>query len=168
MSTIRKNLTLDLNFDSELEFTLIGISSPLRDYRLCHFLQKQTGLTFIRGKEAYIDHKGYAKVKERDEMDYHILHERNKFQEITTQYFTVYRYNDEHFEFEFYFINNKSLAGSLLVPELGNFDYFIIIKHYMDKEDIDTLIENIKTINEVILVKRLNPSNLKSKENLIF
>ena len=168
VSIIKKHTTLDLDFELELDFVLIGISSSLRDYRLCHFLYKHTGLAFVRGKEDYVDHKGYLKDKERDEMDYHIVYEKNKQKEIIKHHFTIYRYCDENFEFEFYIINNRSLEGTHLVPELPNFDYFLIIKHYIDRDDLHNLVQEIKHINEVMLTRKLDPASLKSKENLIF
>ncbi|MFD1769450.1 IPExxxVDY family protein [Sphingobacterium suaedae] len=168
MSVTKKHLTLDLDFDLELDFVLIGISSPLRDYRLCHFIYKHTGLAFVRGKEDYIDHKGYVKEKERDEMDYHIVFERNRQKKLTKHLFTIYRYCEANFEFEFYVVNNRSLEGGILVPELPNFDYFLIVKHYIDQDDLRALQEDIKAIPEVILIKELDPTSLKSKENLIF
>jgi len=152
----------------ELDFVLIGISSTLRDYRLCHFLHKHVGLAFVRGKEDYVDHKGYAKEKDKDEMDYHIIYERSKQKELVKHHFTIYRYCDRNFEFEFYIINNRSLEGTWLVPELPNFDYFLIVKHYIDEDDLHALVNDIKSINDVMLAKKLTPSALKSKENLIF
>ena len=167
MSITKKHLFLD--FELELDFSLIGISSTLRDYRLCHFMSKNTGLTFERGKENYIDHKGYLKDKDKDEMDYHIIFEKSKQKTATTKYhFGIYRYCDENFEFEYYLISNKSLEGSVLLPELPNFDYFLMVKHYINQEDVNALMEDIKKINEVLLVKELDPTALKSKENLIF
>lgn len=168
MSTIKRHLTLELDFDTELDFILIGISSSLRDYRLCHFLYKHVGLAFARGKEDYVDHKGYIKEKDKDEMDYHIVYDRNKQKTLVKHYFTIYRFCDPNFEFEFYLINNRSLEGTSLIPELPNFDYFLIVKHYIDQEDIRALLEQIKGINEVMLAKKLAPASLKSKENLIF
>lgn len=168
VSTIKKHLTLDLDLDIELDFVLIGISSSLRDYRLCHFLYKHVGLAFIRGKEDYIDHKGYAKEKDKDEMDYHIVYDRNKQKKLVKHHFSIYRFCDSNFEFEFYLINNRSLEGTLLLSELPDFDYFLIVKHYIDQEDLRALLEDIKGINEVMLTKKLEPASLKSKENLIF
>ncbi|MFD2596114.1 IPExxxVDY family protein [Sphingobacterium griseoflavum] len=168
MSTIKKQVTLDLDFDLELDFVLVGISTALRDYRLCHFIYKCTGLAFRRGKEDYVDHKGYLKEKEKDEMDYHIIFEKTRQRGLIKHYFTIYRYCDINFEFEFYLLNNRSIEGSLLVPELPNFDYFLMIKHYIDTEDLRLLLEELKGINEVMLTKELDPTSLKSKENLIF
>ncbi|NGM73920.1 IPExxxVDY family protein [Sphingobacterium sp. SGL-16] len=158
---------LDLDFDLELDFTLIGISSSLRDYRLCHFINKRTGLQFQFGKESPIDHNGNLKSKSQEELDYHIITEKNKNITIT-HHFPMYRYCCEHFEFEYYIINNKSLENGVLIPEIANFDYFMLIKHYIDTEDLNKLVDNLKSINEIMLVKEIEPTSLKSKENLIF
>ncbi|SFS59812.1 hypothetical protein SAMN05660206_103100 [Sphingobacterium wenxiniae] len=168
LSTVKKHLTIDFDFDSELDFILIGISCPLRDYRLCHFISKYSSIEFVRGKEDYIDHKGYAKEKDKDEMDFHIVYEKTKLKKVSKSHFSMYRYCDENFEFEYYLLNNRSIEGTLLISELPNFDYFLLIKHYIDDEDLRGLIEEIKNIPEVLLAKELDPSSLKSKENLIF
>jgi len=159
---------LETDFDLELDFTLIGISTILRDYRLCHFINKQTGLRLIYGKEDHMDHKGSIKTKLREELDFHIIHERKKNKLTVKNHFPMYRYCSFTFDYEYYLINNKSLEAGLLIPEAANFDYFLIIKHYMDEEDIQKLIEGIRMINDVLLVKEIDPINLKSKENLIF
>ena len=156
---------LDLDFDLELDFTLVGISSSLKDYRLCHFINKHTGLKFQFGKESPIDHNGNIKSKPQEELDYHIITEKSK---TLNHHFPMYRYCCEHFEFEYYIINNKSLENGVLIPEIANFDYFMLIKHYIDSEDLIKLIDNLKTINEIMLVKEIEPTSLKSKENLIF
>ncbi|MGO1243526.1 MAG: IPExxxVDY family protein [Sphingobacterium sp.] len=168
MSVTKKHLILDLDFDLELDFVLVGISSSLRDYRLCHFIFKQTGLAFVRGKEDYLDHKGYVKVKDQEEMDYHIVFEKRKQKTVDKNYFSIYRYCDTHFEYEYYLLNNRSVDGGYLIPELPNFDYFMLIKHYIDKDDLQKLMDQIKDVKEVILTKELDPTSLKSKENLIF
>jgi len=147
---------------------LVGISSSLRDYRLCHFIFKQTGLAFVRGKEDYLDHKGYRKDKDQDEMDYHIIFEKRKQQRVKKHYFSIYRFCDPNFEFEYYLLSNRCVDGGLLIPELPNFDYFMLVKHYIDTDDLRALMDQIRNIKEVILTKELNPTTLKSKENLIF
>ena len=159
---------LDLDFDLELDFTLIGISSSLRDYRLCHFINKHTGLEFQYGKESPIDHNGNIKLKPQEELDYHIITERNKAKQEITHHYQMYRYCCERFEYEYYIINNKSLENGVLIPEAPNFDYFMLIKHYIDDEDLTKLTDNLKAINEILLVKEIDPTSLKSKENLIF
>ncbi|GAA4519700.1 hypothetical protein GCM10023173_23040 [Sphingobacterium thermophilum] len=170
MTTILNKVTfkLDLDFDLELDFNLIGISSSLRDYRLCHFINKNTGLQLQFGKESHIDHTGRPKTKSTDELDYHIIVERTKSKKEVIHHFPVYRYCADNFDYEYYLINNKSLENGVLIPEVANFDYFMLIKHYIDPEDLEKLISNLKAINDILLVKEIDPTSLKSKENLIF
>ena len=159
---------IDFDFDLELDFTLIGISTSLRDYRLCHFINKETGLNLIFGKESSLDHNGNLKNKPSDELDYHILHEKSKSKKEVTHHYQIYRYCNDAFEFEYYLVNNKSLENGVLIPEASNFDYFLLIKHYIDEEDLILLIEQIRSIPQIMLVKEIDPIALKSKENLIF
>ncbi|WP_246163457.1 IPExxxVDY family protein [Sphingobacterium humi] len=159
---------LETDFDLELDFILIGISTVLRDYRLCHFINKATGLQFVHGKEDYIDHNGNKKEKPQDELDYHILYESKKNKPSIQHHFITYRYNNQTYDFEFYLLSNKSIEGGTLIPEIMSFDYFLLIKHYIDEEDLEALMDNIKNIPEVLLVKEIDPTVLKSKENLIF
>lgn len=158
---------LDLDFDLELDFTFIGISSSLRDYRLCHFINKHSGLKLQFGKEPPIDHNGNIKNKPQSELDYHVITEKSKTKYFK-HHFPMYRYCCNQFEFEYYLINNKSLENGVLIPEIANFDYFMLIKHYIDSEDLDRLIDNLKSIPDIMLVKEIEPISLKSKENLIF
>lgn len=159
---------LETDFDLELDFTLIGISSVLRDYRLCHFINKYTGLNLIYGKEDYLDHNSNKKEKTAEELDFHVITETRKNKPPVKQHYNVFRYHNETFEFEFYLISNRSAEGVALIPEIVSFDYFLMIKHYIDQEDLNALMENIKAIPEVLLVKEIDPTILKSKENLIF
>ncbi|MVZ67664.1 IPExxxVDY family protein [Sphingobacterium sp. DK4209] len=159
---------LETDFDLELDFILIGLSSVLRDYRLCHFINKHTGLKLVHGKEDYIDHNGNKKDKPQNELDYHIIFETKKNKPSTQHHFITYRYNNQTYDFEFYLLSNKSIEGGTLIPEIVSFDYFLLIKHYIDEEDLEALIDNLKSIPEVLLVKEIDPTVLKSKENLIF
>jgi hypothetical protein len=158
-------LKWDLEFDAELDFVLIAISSPLKDYRLCHFINKLTLLNFVRGKEDKFDHNQKLKQKTSEELEYHIVFDNAK---KSKQHFTTFWYINTKFQTEYYLINNKSIEGNLLIPEHPNFDYFIIIKNYIDDDDLDRIVKNINKIPEVVFVKEISPKILKSKENLIF
>lgn len=160
---------LDIDVDGELDFNLIGISSSLRDYKLCHFINKHAGLSFIYGKESPIDHNGHLKNKSAEELDFHIVYDtKGKSKTDTKHHFQMYRYCCEQFRYEYYIINNKSQENAVLIPEAVNFDYFLIIKHYISTEDLYCLIEQLKSIDNIMLVKEIDPTMLKSKENLIF
>jgi|GEM_PF-95168 len=168
LATVRKHLSIDFDVGAELDFVLIGISCPLRDYRLCHFISKRTGIAFVRGKEDYTDHKGHAKEKGRDEMDFHIVFGKDGQKNPVKYRFPVYRYCEADFEAEYYLIGNRSIEGGLLLAELPHFDQFLMIRHYIAPDDLRALLHNIRSIPEVLLAKELDPQMLKSKENLIF
>ncbi|WP_270089357.1 IPExxxVDY family protein [Sphingobacterium sp. SYP-B4668] len=160
---------LEMDMEEELDFVLLGISSPLRDYRLCHFLNKNTGLRFIYGKESDLDHKGNSKEGPKEEYEYHIIQEKSRNKKPALKHhFAIYRDCDPNYEYEYYLINNRSLEGGILIPEIANFDFFMVIKHFIHEDDLNTLIQQINRINDIIMVKEIVPKILKSKENLIF
>ena len=80
--------------------------------------------------------------------------------------FSKYFFFIEEGEQEFHLINNKSSDG-LLIPEMGNVDFFIIIKPFIDKEDLDKLINGLNKLPEIQVAAKINPAKLKSKENLM-
>lgn len=159
---------LETDFDLEFDFKLIGISSTLKDYRLCHFINKHSGLNFVFGKEEPLDNRGNKKQYQKEELEYHIIFFTNKKKEKTAHHFKTYRYCTEDYEKEYYLICNRSLEGQFLLPETPNFDALLIIKHFIDNEDLSILLSDINQINGVLLVKEIDPKLLKSKENLIF
>jgi len=161
-------LTLDFDVRAELDFALIGISCPLRDYRLCHFISKRTNLPFVRGKEDYTDHTGRAKEKDRDEMDFHVVFGKDRQKKPVKYRFPIYRYCEADFGMEYYLIGNRSIEGGLLLAELPHFDQFLMIRNCIDFDVLWKILLNIRGIPEVLLAKELNPEMLKSKENLIF
>ena len=70
-------------------------------------------------------------------------------------------------ETEYYLLANKGTEG-YLIPEMKSVDYFILIKNFIDKDDLSYLLEGINKLQGVVVAAELNPGRLKSKENLIF
>lgn len=156
---------LDMNMDEELDFTLLAITCPLKDYRLCHFINKETNLDFSRGKESKYDLHGRPKNKAEEEIEYHIVFDAKK---KTSYHFTAFHYISHDSETEYFLINNKSIEGTFLIPENPHFDFFIMIKNYICEEDVARIIKIISKLPEVVIAKEISPKILKSKENLIF
>lgn len=156
---------LDVDMDEELDFVLLAITCPLKDYRLCHFINKGTNLNLIRGKEGKYDHDGRLKNKTEDELEYHIIFDTKK---KMANYFTTFHYFSNDFDTAYYLLNNRSIENGVLIPEHPNFDFFMLIKNYSDKDDVQHIIKAISSLPDVILVKEISPKILKSKENLIF
>jgi hypothetical protein len=68
---------------------------------------------------------------------------------------------------ELYIIANKGFEG-FLVPEMKKADFFILIRNYIDLEDLKQLISQLNKIPEILVAIEVDPKKLKSKENLIF
>ena len=130
----------------DLDFVLIAITSPLRDYRLCYFINKATGLKL---------HKI---------ADYEI----GMPPPVGRASFSRYADVDETVETEYFLLANKGSDNGILVPEMRHSDYFLLIRNFIDDEDLTALLDNIVAIADVVSASEIPPKKLKSKENLIF
>ncbi|RKD12511.1 hypothetical protein BCY91_11785 [Pelobium manganitolerans] len=136
----KKLLEVGLDFD----FKLLAITAQLRDYRLCHIINKYTESDFEKSDDLVIS-----------------------FKNTGTKYYSCYTYFPDNVECYFTLLSNRGTDG-LLIPEMKEIDFFIIIKEFIDDEDFDLFFAQLKQIPEIQAVAELNPNKLKSKENLIF
>ena len=135
---------LTLKYELDLDFVLIAITSSWKDYMLCFKINKQLNINFVRIEELSLHTRGDQKV-----------------------YFSRYLYQVDDMETEYYLLANKGTEG-YLIPEMKSVDYFILIKNFIDKDDLSYLLEGINKLQGVVVAAELNPGRLKSKENLIF
>jgi hypothetical protein len=135
-----------LKFEIDLDFVLIAINTPLKDYRVCHFINKHLNFEFIKQPDLGID-----------------------IYQGTTEpaYFSIYHYQWETTETDFYFIANKGSEG-LLIPEMREVDYFFMIKNFIDDVDLNHIISQLNRIPEIIAAVKIEPKKIKSRENLLF
>ncbi|HEX7367721.1 MAG TPA: IPExxxVDY family protein [Pelobium sp.] len=133
-----------LNAGLDFDFKLLAITSPLKDYRLCFAINKFTEFDFRKADDLEISFKNTPK-----------------------KFFSRYIYYPPNIECEFILLANKG-TGGLLVPEMKAVDYFIIIKEFIDEEDFELLLSQLKQINDIQATVAINPEKIKSKENLIF
>jgi hypothetical protein len=89
------------------------------------------------------------------------------YRDSGTIFFSLYHYNWEASETDFYFIANKGSDG-YLVPEMKKADYFLLIKNYIDESDLDSLISTLNKIPEIMAAVKIDPKKIKSRENLLF
>ena len=133
-----------LKFEIDLDFVLIAITSSLRDYRLCYYINKRLNFNFVKSPDLAIDIvQGAPRVL-----------------------FSLYEYNWEASETDFYFIANKGSDG-YLIPEMRKVDFFIMIKNYIDDDDLDKLIANLNKMQEIVAAVKIDPKKIKSRENLL-
>ena len=81
--------------------------------------------------------------------------------------FSMYEYYWEASETSFYLIANRGADG-LLIPEMREADYFLMIKNYIDDQDLNDIINGLNKIQEVVAAIKIDPKKIKSRENLLF
>ncbi|WP_185955159.1 IPExxxVDY family protein [Solitalea koreensis] len=136
----KKILKIEFSYD----FTLIGIIAPIKDYRLCWFLNNEL----------------HFNLEKTDD----IIHSNAENNEI---YFSRYTYFIDEGEIEYYLLTNRGSEG-YLIPEHKEIDFFLMIHNLSYKSDIDQLLSRILNINIIQTALLLNANKLKSKENLLF
>ena len=133
-----------LKYELDLDFVLLAITSPLKDYRLC----------FKVNKELQID------LNRLDDLELSLN------AGSPTNYFSRYIYIEPHNEIEFNLLANKGTEG-FLIPEMKKVDFFLLIRNYIDSDELRQVIAGLNRIPEVLVAAEVDPKKLKSKENLI-
>lgn len=128
-----------LDIIEEYDFSLIGISCHSKDYRLCWELNKTLNIELIRSEDYLIDESHYP----------------------------FYEYVDDDNYLEHYFITNRGKAG-FLIPEQKKVDYFLLSKGNISDGLTNEIICKINDISVVLTSFKIDPNQLKSKQNLLF
>ena len=136
---------LTLKYEIELNFILMAVTCPLRDYRFCYYVNKVAGLHLAKDEDHEIS-----------------------FTTAGQLFFSRYIYINPVSDTEFYVISNRGIAGGLLIPEMKGADFFLMIRNFIDDEDLTFLHQAINGIPDVLAVHEVDPYKLKSKENLVF
>ena len=134
-----------LKFEIDLDFVLIAITTSLRDYRICHHINKRLNFGFTKSPDLEVD----------------------IIQGAGPVFFSLYQYHWEASETDFYFIANKGSDG-YLVPEMRKVDYFIMIKNYIADDELDKMVTDLNRIQEIVAAVKIDPKKIKSRENLLF
>jgi hypothetical protein len=134
-----------LKFEIDLDFVLIAVTTSLKDYRICYLINKYLNLNFIKTTDLAVDiNQGPQPV-----------------------YFSLYTCQWEASDTDFYFIANRGSDG-YLVPEMRKTDYFLLIKNYIDEQDLDDVLSGLNKIPEIVAAVKIDPKKIKSRENLLF
>ena len=134
-----------LKFEIDFDFVLIAVTSSLKDYRVCFLINKYLNFNFVKTDDLEVDiYPGSEPVL-----------------------FSLYRYSWETTETDFFFIGNKGSEG-YLVPEIKSADYFLMIRNYIDDNELDTIVSSLNKIPEIVAAVKIDPKKIKSRENLLF
>jgi len=135
-----------LKLEIDLDFVLIAITAPLRDYRVAYLINKHLHFNFVRIN----DHEVQIYPTSAEPVPFAMF---NDFWEAS--------------ESDFYLIANRGTDG-MLIPEMREADYFLMIKNYIDDYDLAEIINGLNRIPEIVAAIKIDPKRIKSKENLLF
>ena len=134
-----------LKFEIDLDFVLIAVTTSLKDYRICYLINKSLNFNFVKIPDLAVEIQP----------------------DTAPIHFSIYRYILADNGAELHFIANKGTDG-YLVPEMKKADYFLMIKNYIDDDDLDKMITMLNRIPEIVAAVKIDPKKIKSRENLLF
>jgi hypothetical protein len=135
-------LVLDLDFD--FDFTLFGLSSHVANYRIAWGINKLFDIDLERS----------------DDID--LSFENNKLGS-----FSLYKFDDEESYTMFHLLSNRCETG-YLIPELKQIDFFIQYWGPMAPRELDSFKDELRGIPSVLASIKIDPMELKSRNNLLF
>lgn len=133
-----------LKYELDLDFVLIAITAPLKDYRLCFKVNRELQLDLRRVDDL--------------ELFFNTPEE--------TCFFSHYHFIAADTETAFTLLANKGSEG-FLIQEMKQVDFFLLIHNYIDSNELREVISGLNRIPEVAVAAEVDPRKLKSKENLI-
>lgn len=133
-----------LKLSLDLDFVLIAITASLKDYVLCHKINTNLDFNF----EKIEDHEVYFNIDEEPLA------------------FSKYYFFVEQGEIEYYLVNNRNAEG-FLIPEMNKVDFFMIVHQYIDKEDLNYLLNGLNKLPDIQVAAQIDQYKLRSRENLI-
>ncbi|NQY11775.1 MAG: IPExxxVDY family protein [Flavobacteriales bacterium] len=131
---------LVLETEDDFDFELIAISCHAKDYKLCWSINKEFRFNLRREQDIFL--------KDRNE-------------DIS---YSLYIYDDVDDHFTIDIIENRSGLG-YLIPEQKQADYFMIVKGFFDESE--EVIKKLKKIDIILTAYVVDPTTLKSKNNLL-
>jgi hypothetical protein len=142
-SPMKKNI---LQIEHTFDFELLGLVSPVKDYKMAWLINRDLQLNLVKGKDIEIEFLSLPGL-------------------LISQFFLSLPHGFVQL------LKNKALNSanqvSYLVPELKSMDYFLLIQDQTFQLSIHTFANQLSKNPFIQNVMRLDISKLKSKENLL-
>jgi hypothetical protein len=132
----------------EYDFQLIGIVCSLKEYKLAWMLNKSLHIKLIKEPDIVFEFLQEASFSISNFI-------------FTTENGTLRLLKNKAYEY-------NNVKSPFLIPELKEYDYFLKLECLDNSFSVNGIIDALKEIKQIIYIKNLNISELKSKENLIF
>lgn len=160
------NHKLQIDDFEEVEYCLIAILTPLEDYRLAYFINKNLPILFSKNKNGV-----QIKTKFGES-----LFSRFDFNDKKKDVFWCLIQNQNQIVVEevtnsldlFANTIQKTIRKVFLLPEFKKANYLLKIETSENKFDLEKTISVLKTIDQISKVYKIEIDNIKNKNNLIF
>lgn len=135
-----------LEFEHTYDFELLGIVSPVKDYKMAWLINRTMEVNLVRGDDLELEFLSDSNLK-------------------ISQYFLSLPHGFIQL------LRNKAIASgrnvSYLIPELKTMDYFLLVQDQTDLLDAQIFVSKLRQIAFIQNVIKLDILKLKSKENLL-
>lgn len=132
----------------DFDFLLLALNASVKPYKLAWSLNKDLGLNLVKSENIEIG------FNEQKSLSIHNFIDSDEFQTVR-----LLRNRAEDLNGAF---------NAFLLPELKNFDYFLLLENETNTFNENAFISEIKQIPFVQFITRIDTQSLKSKDNLIF
>jgi hypothetical protein len=135
-----------LQIEPTFDFELLGIVSPIREYRMAWLVNKELDLNLVKADDLELEFLNAEKLE-------------------IAQYFLSLPHGFIQL------LKNKAINSTqqlaYLLPELKNLDYFLLIQDETEELDLVNFMKKLAQNPLVQSIVRIDISKLKSKENLL-
>ncbi|MFH0866121.1 MAG: IPExxxVDY family protein [Bacteroidota bacterium] len=137
-----RKLKLDSSLDKD--FTLVGIASHHRDYRLIWSMNEKMNLHMVKLVDLKIFNDKKSEIQE----------------------YSLYYYNEPQTFKTYYFIANQGEKG-MIFPEHRQTNFFLLIKGNVSQEMKNDIVKQIYTIGIILTVHSIPLSSVKNIDNFL-
>jgi len=135
-----------LQIEPAFDFELLGIVSPIREYRMAWLVNQELELNLVKVDDLELEFLNSEKLE-------------------IAQYFLSLPHGFIQL------LKNKALNSTqqlaYLIPELKNLDYFLLVQDETEQLDLSNFMEKLSQNPLVQSILRIDISKLKSKDNLL-
>ena len=148
-------LTLDIEY--EFDFNLIGISCHQKIFKLCWAINKDLKLNLKKTDDYVVEQVQpntqlnclrYEHIDKKSELQYWVIENKGNILKPT----------DDDYEI---------IGSGLLVPEMKNVDYFLVLKGNFFDHFYNNIISELKNISFILTTFNVEVESLKSKNNFL-
>jgi hypothetical protein len=135
-----------LQIEPAFDFELLGIVSPIREYRMAWLVNQELELNLVKADDLELEFLNAEKL----EIAQYLLSLPHGFIQL---------------------LKNKAInstqQAAYLIPELKNLDYFLLVQDETEELDLINFVKKLSRNPLVQSIVRIDISKLKSKENLL-